>query len=84
MATTSKEINIDQLSEELGSKGLVFNLTDPKNKIILPAENSDLTEEEIKSAIDAHIALPPAEPTIAQKLSSVGLNIDDLKSALGL
>lgn len=27
---------------------------------------------------------PKAEPTIVEKLASVGLNIDDLKAALGL
>lgn len=84
MAITSKEINIDQLDKELGSKGLVFNLSDPENKIIMPAENSDLTEEELEAAIEAHIAEPQAGLTIAQKLNSVGLDLDDLKSALGL
>jgi len=29
-------------------------------------------------------ALPPVEPTVAQKLASVGLSVDDLKAALGL
>ena len=27
---------------------------------------------------------PPPEPTIQEKLASVGLNIDDLKAALGI
>ena len=27
---------------------------------------------------------PPSEPTIQEKLQSVGLNIDDLKAALGI
>jgi hypothetical protein len=84
MAITSKEININQLNKELGLKGLVFNLNDPENKIILPAENSGLTEAELEAAIDAHIALPSAEPTVAEKLASVGLSVDDLKAALGL
>jgi len=28
--------------------------------------------------------LPPVEPTVTEKLASVGLSIDDLKAALGL
>jgi len=57
MATTSKNINLRQLDNELGSKGLVANFTDPNNKIILPAENSDITETELQNAIDLHIAI---------------------------
>ena len=40
------------------------------------------TEAEIKNAIDN--PTPQAEPTVEQKLASVGLNLDDLKQALGL
>jgi hypothetical protein len=83
MAITSKEINLEQLDKELGSKGLVANFTDPKHKIILPAENSGLTEAELEAAIDAHIAIFK-QITIEEKLASVGLNLDDLKAALGL
>ena len=40
--------------------------------------------EEAKAKLDAHN--PPArpEPTIEDKLNSVGLNLPDLKAALGL
>ena len=31
-----------------------------------------------------HNPTPPKELTVAEKLASVGLNLDDLKSALGL
>jgi hypothetical protein len=34
--------------------------------------------------IEAHFVAEPIEPTIADKLASVGLTIDDLKVALGL
>jgi hypothetical protein len=46
--------------------------------------NGDCTFEEAKAALDAHN--PPAykEPTVVEKLASVGLSVDDLKSALGL
>lgn len=40
------------------------------------------TEAEIKAAIAN--PLPEPEPTVAEKLASVGLSVTDLKSALGL
>jgi hypothetical protein len=40
------------------------------------------TEAEIKAAIAN--PLPEPEPTIADKLASVGLSVSDLKAALGL
>lgn len=40
------------------------------------------TEAEIKAAIAN--PLPEPEPTIADKLASVGLSVTDLKTALGL
>lgn len=46
----------------------------------------DLDDEaKAKPIIEAHngTVIPP-EPTVEQKLASVGLSIDDLKSALGL
>jgi len=84
MAITSKEINLTQLDKELGNKGLVADFNDMNNKIILPADNSDLTEVQLESGIAVHIALPEPEPTVAEKLASVGLSINDLKTALGL
>jgi hypothetical protein len=44
--------------------------------------NDVKTEAEIKAAIAN--PLPDQEPTIADKLASVGLSVDDLKAALGL
>ena len=84
MAVTSKEINLSQLDKELGSQGLIADFNDPDKKLIKPADNSTVTEAELKDAIDAHIALPDPEPTVEEKLASVGLNLGDLKTALGL
>ena len=84
MAITNKEINLSQLDKELGGKGLNGDFNDPSKKLILPTENSDVTEEELEAAIAAHIALPEPEPTVADKLASVGLSVTDLKEALGL
>jgi hypothetical protein len=43
----------------------------------------ELNEVKAKELLDAHDGTTP-EPTIAEKLASVGLSIDDLKAALGL
>lgn len=44
----------------------------------------DATEQELLAAFAAHNPAPPVEPTVTEKLASVGLSIDDLKVALGL
>lgn len=46
--------------------------------------NGDCTEAEAKAALDAHNPPAPTEPTLEEKLTSVGLSVADLKSALGL
>lgn len=84
MAITNKEINLSQLDRELGSQGLIADFNDLDKKLIKPADNSTVTEAELKTAIEAHIALPDPEPTVEEKLASVGLNLGDLKTALGL
>ena len=61
MAITSKEINLLQLDKELGSKGLVADFNDPKKKIIMPADNSTVTEAQLEAAIAAHVAGPTEE-----------------------
>jgi len=42
------------------------------------------TEVELLAAFAAHNPTPPTEPTVADKLASVGLSVSDLKTALGL
>lgn len=84
MATTSKEINLKQLDEELGGKGLIADFNDPAKKSIFPAENSTVTEAQLEAAIAVHVAAPIAEPSLDEKLATVGLSINDLKAALGL
>lgn len=58
MATTSKEINLEQLDSELGSQGLVADFNDANHKVIKPADNSTVTEAQLESAITAHVAGP--------------------------
>lgn len=73
MAITSKKINLEQLDKELGGKGLIADFNDDKNKLILPADNSDVTEEELEAAIKAHIA-GPTEYEIKQLNREQGIN----------
>ena len=61
MITTSKKINLKQLDEELGGFGLIADLNDPKKQLIGAADNSPITDEQIRAAVDAHIAKPTDE-----------------------
>lgn len=83
MAITNKDINLAQLDAELGGKGLIGDFNDPHKKLILASENSDVTEAQLQVAIAAHVA-QSIEPSVADKLASVGLSVNDLKAALGL
>jgi replication initiation and membrane attachment protein DnaB len=90
MATTSKEINLSQLDKELGSQGLCADFNDPKKKIIMPAQNSTITEDELKAAIISHIA-KPNEIQIRElnreqglsKLKELGFTDDQISALLG-
>jgi hypothetical protein len=44
----------------------------------------DCTKEQARAALDAHNPPAPTEPTVADKLESVGLSLNDLKAALGI
>lgn len=84
--TTSKKINIDQLSHE--SQIDMNIISEPDGTTII---NSSVAQSVLEGFVDAHTAddkwinpTPKHEVTIAEKLASVGLSIDDLKAALGL
>lgn len=42
------------------------------------------SQKEAEDLLAAHNPTPTTEPTVAEKLASVGLSVDDLKLALGL
>ena len=85
MIKVNKPINLAQLDMELNGKGLISKNSDDFTVIEVGlAENNDATESELQIAIDAHIAKPEPEPTVQDKLASVGLSLEDLKVALGL
>ena len=87
MEITSKKINISQLDKELGSKGLITDFNDLSNKLILPADNSDVTEDELNDAIAVHVAMPTEaeERAVARQaiLDRLGLTADEAKLLLG-
>lgn len=72
----NKRLDSDIFKAETG-----FNLYQRGDNLIV---NGDCTNEQAKAALDAHNPPGLAEPTVAEKLASVGLSIDDLKAALGV
>ena len=89
MAITSKEINLEQLDQELGAQGLCADFNDPKKKLIVPAENSTVTEDELKTAIAAHVAKPTQAEVIKLnreqgliKLKELGFTDDQISALL--
>ena len=82
MTTTTKEINLAQLDSELKAGGLNMDSKDGTHTI--SAIDEKITDAQLQAAIDAHVAQPNPEPTLDDKLASVGLSVADLKTALGL
>ena len=90
MAITLKEINLAQLDAELGGQGLCADFNDAKKKIIKPADNSTITEDELEAAITAHVA-GPTEAEVTQlnkeqglaKLKELGFTDAQISALLG-
>ena len=72
----NKALNSDKFHNETG--WILF--TNDTGKLII---SGDCTKAQAEAALTAHDGTTP-EPTIAEKLASVGLSIDDLKAALGV
>ena len=82
-------LNGAELLDELAAVGIVLDkikqipVIDAENNLLLDIESAD--EAKAEAVIAAHNGNTVApEPTIETKLASVGLNLDDLKTALGL
>lgn len=76
-----------QFCEELEAAGVKINkntspLIDANGVFWLDIEAKDT--QKAQDILNAHVPKPRPEPTVAEKLASVGLNLDDLKAALGL
>ncbi len=67
--------------EQLAAETSASNLYVLDNQLVIESEKS---KDELIEIIKNHQPIPSQEPTIEQKLQSVGLSIDDLKVALGL
>jgi hypothetical protein len=71
----SKRLNSDIFKTETG-----FDLYQRGEELIV---NGDCTQAEAQAALDAHNPPAPIEPTVAEKLASVGLSLEELREALG-
>lgn len=69
-----KNLNTDIFFQETG-----WNLFIVDGQLCI---SGDCTLEEAQAALDAHNPPAPTEPTIADKLASVGLSLDELKAAI--
>lgn len=72
----NKYVNSDLLLRETGA--FIFRR---ENEWFISGVDSI---EEALELLENHNPEPTAEPTIEEKLASVGLNLEDLKAALGL
>ncbi len=88
MQTFNTPINLNgaELLTELNAAGVKITekpLIDGNGNLWLDIADKDKVKA--KAIVDAHNGTTIApEPTVADKLQSVGLNLDDLKVALGL
>ena len=86
MIEVNKEINLKQLDQELNSLGLIAKLDDNKKIIEVGlASNNTATEAQLKTAIDAHIAIDEAEAQATAKaalLAQLGITEEQAKLLL--
>jgi hypothetical protein len=78
-----KELVEAGIAVEKNSAGNYIDpLLDADSQLWLAIEAKDKTKA--KAILDNHIPKPAPEPTVEEKLASVGLSVEDLKAALGL
>lgn len=79
----NKNINGDLLVKEFADAGFETEVVIyPGNLLELNGLNeSDITKA--NKVLNDHIAPEPTEPTIADKLASIGISIEELKAILG-
>jgi hypothetical protein len=73
---TPAAINGEQLKNELQAEDVYIR----EDKLVIISE---LPINEVEQIIALHNPIPLPEPTVAEKLASVGLSIEELKAALG-
>ena len=85
--TKPENLNGKELVEQLNAVGININtktspFDDAQGNLLLDIAEADKTKAaSIVAAHNGTIAAP--EPTVADKLASVGLSIEELKAALG-
>lgn len=84
MTTYTKPTNLNgaELMTELAAAGIVISRVQDNGDNTITLETTDKKAESIIATHNGTTIAP--EPTINEKLQSVGLNLDDLKSALGI
>ena len=73
----TKAINSDQLRDELNGVSVV--LVGDQLRFV-----GNVTEEQAKKALEAHVPIIEPELTIEDKLARAGISLANLKAALGL
>ena len=86
---TPTNLNGAELLDELAAVGIVLDKVKQPPQLRadgkLYLDISETDKAKAATVVAAHNGTTVApEPTVEQKLASVGLNLDDLKSALGL
>ena len=79
------ELKIEKPTKAINS--LIFNQETGFSLYQLDGDyylSGDATKEDLLAAFAAHNPSAPTEPTMEEKLASVGLSVADLKEALGL
>jgi hypothetical protein len=87
MISFDKPLQFDgvQLCNELEAKGITINReTSPRidDNDVFWLDINPADTQKAQDVLNAHIPQPAPEPTIADKLASVGLSLDELKAAI--
>jgi hypothetical protein len=75
MANTTKPLDSFLFKEETG-----FDLFTEDDDLFI---EGDCTKAEAEAALAAHNPPAPTQPTVVEKLASVGLSLEELRTALG-
>ena len=80
--TKPENLNGTELMAELAAVGIIVDKVFDNGDGTISLPTDDDSAESVVAAHNGTTVAP--EPTVADKLASVGLSVDDLKAALGL
>lgn len=76
--TTTKTLNLPQLDTELGGRGLCSG-----EGVVVVAEGSPVTQQQLEDAVAAHVAAVPPDPQAEFDAAiDAATTLDELKAAL--